>query len=72
MKTDHQTEIFRAMSKPDFYPHAVTAIEQRDKNDRDRAVGPLKPADDAILIDTTDLNIEQVVDKLLGFVKENA
>lgn len=47
-----------------------SAIEQRDKSDRDRTVGPLKPADDAIVIDTTDLNIEQVVDKLLGFVRE--
>jgi len=46
------------------------AIEQRDKSDRDRAVGPLKPAADAIVVDTTDLNIEQVVDKLLGFVRE--
>jgi len=46
------------------------AIEQRDKSDRDRAVGPLRPADDAIVVDTTELNIEKVVDKLLGFVKE--
>jgi cytidylate kinase len=46
------------------------AIEQRDKSDRDRTVGPLKPADDAIVIDTTDLSIEQVVNKLLGYVKE--
>jgi cytidylate kinase len=46
------------------------AIEKRDKSDRDRAVGPLKTADDAIIIDTTDLNIEQVIEKLLGFVKE--
>ena len=46
------------------------AIEERDKSDESRSVGPLKPADDAILIDTTHLNIEEVVDKLLGFVKE--
>jgi cytidylate kinase len=46
------------------------AIEQRDKSDRDRVVGPLKPAADAIVVDTTDLNIEQVVDRLHGFVKE--
>ncbi|MBN2182574.1 MAG: (d)CMP kinase [Sedimentisphaerales bacterium] len=45
-------------------------IERRDKSDRDRAVGPLKPADDAIVVDTTDLNIDEVVDKLFGFVKE--
>ena len=47
-------------------------IEQRDKRDRDRAVGPLKPAPDAIVIDTTDLTIEQVVQKFLGYVKDAA
>jgi len=47
-----------------------SAIEERDKKDRLRAVGPLKPAEDAVLIDTTDLNIEEVVEKLFGFVKE--
>ena len=46
------------------------AIEQRDKSDRNRTVGPLKPASDAIIIDTTNLSIEQVVDKLLGHLKE--
>ncbi len=48
------------------------AIEQRDQSDRDRAAGPLKPADDAILIDTTDLTIEQVVQQLFKCVKKNA
>ena len=46
------------------------AIEERDKSDESRAVGPLKPADDAIIVDTTNLNIEEVVEKLLGFVSE--
>ena len=46
------------------------AIEQRDKSDENRAVGPLKPAEDAIIVDTTNLNIEQVVDKLAGYVKD--
>jgi cytidylate kinase len=41
------------------------AIEQRDKSDEDRGVGPLKPARDAIVVDTTDLSIEEVVEKLL-------
>jgi cytidylate kinase len=47
-----------------------TAIEQRDGSDRRRAVGPLKPAEDAIVVDTTSLNIEQVVQELLTLVKE--
>jgi len=44
------------------------AIEERDKSDANRAIGPLKPADDAIVIDTTDLSIEEVVGKLLRCV----
>jgi len=46
------------------------AIEERDKSDEGRAVGPLRPADDAIVIDTTDLTIEEVVEKLLRCVEE--
>lgn len=46
------------------------AIEERDGSDRTRAVGPLKPAEDAIVVDTTNLSIDQVVEKLLGFVRE--
>jgi len=46
------------------------AIEERDKSDESRAVGPLRPAEDAVIIDTTDLSIDGVVEKLLNFVKE--
>jgi len=46
------------------------AIEARDKSDRDREVGPLRPADDAIIVDTTELTIEQVVRTLLDYVED--
>jgi len=46
------------------------AIEERDQSDQNRDVGPLKPADDAIVVDTTHLNIDQVVDKIHELVKE--
>ena len=46
------------------------AIEERDKSDESRAAGPLKPAEDAIVVDTTNMSIEQVVEKLAGYVKE--
>jgi cytidylate kinase len=46
------------------------AIEQRDKSDESRAVGPLKPAHDAIIIDTTNLSIQQVVEKVFRCVEE--
>lgn len=46
------------------------AIELRDKSDRDRNVGPLKPAEDAIIVDTTNMNIEQTVNRLFVYIKE--
>ena len=45
------------------------AIEERDKSDQNRAVGPLIPAEDAVIVDTTNLNIDEVVEKLLSYVK---
>jgi cytidylate kinase len=53
---------------------SVEALEQeiikRDYDDSHRAHSPLKQAEDAHLIDTTDLTLEQVVEKILGFIKE--
>jgi cytidylate kinase len=43
----------------------VTEIEKRDRNDSERALSPLKPADDAIIIDTTHLSIPEVVEEIL-------
>ncbi len=47
------------------------AIEERDKSDQDREVGPLKPAGDAIVVDTTELSIEEVVEKLWECAEKN-
>jgi cytidylate kinase len=41
-------------------------IESRDRSDESRAVGPLKPAADAICVDTTRLSIDEVIEHLLG------
>ncbi len=41
------------------------AIEARDRSDESRSVGPLRPAADAICIDTTRLTVEEVVEQLL-------
>lgn len=40
------------------------AIEARDSHDEDREDSPLRPAEDAIVLDTTDLTVEQVVDRI--------
>ncbi len=41
-------------------------IQARDERDSNRSQSPLRPADDAITIDTTLLTIDQVVEKILG------
>lgn len=43
-------------------------IRARDERDTQRAVAPLKPAADAILLDSTQLSIEQVLERILGEV----
>jgi len=45
-------------------------IIERDKNDTNRDIAPLKKAPDAIEIDTTDLTIDQVISKIEKIVKE--
>lgn len=42
----------------------------RDESDMKREVGALKVAPDAILVDTTDLSIDEVVERLLSFVQQ--
>ena len=45
-------------------------MRQRDHNDSTRKYNPLKQAEDAILIDSTGMGINQVVDKILKIIKE--
>lgn len=50
-----------------------TIIEQvrvRDEKDRNRKVSPLKPAQDAICMDTTNLDLEEVVNQLMGRIEQ--
>jgi cytidylate kinase len=51
--------------------HALfQSIQARDERDMSREVAPLKPAEDAVIIDSTELNIEEVFDQVLAIVNE--
>jgi cytidylate kinase len=43
-------------------------IRKRDEQDQSRKLAPLKPAEDAVIIDTTEIGIEQVLELILGSV----
>jgi cytidylate kinase len=42
---------------------------QRDLQDSSRAVAPLKPAADSVLLDTSELSLEQVIDRVVEAVE---
>jgi cytidylate kinase len=48
----------------------VEDLRLRDERDMNRTVAPLKPASDAIIIDTTSLTIQQVAEQVMGWVKQ--
>jgi cytidylate kinase len=48
----------------------MAAIIDRDAKDTTRADGPLKPAADAVKVDSSELSIEQMVDLLVSYVKD--
>ncbi|MBW2438053.1 MAG: (d)CMP kinase [Deltaproteobacteria bacterium] len=43
-------------------------MQRRDRNDSNRSLAPLKPADDAIMIDSNDLSIQGVVGSMLAHI----
>lgn len=49
----------------------IKDLEKRDYIDSHRAFAPLKPADDAILLDTTKYNKDEVVEEISKIIKEN-
>lgn len=55
----------------DVDPQSVlAAIERRDESDSTREHSPLQAADDAVMLDTTGLTIDQVVDRIVALTEE--
>lgn len=52
------------------YEATLEDIRKRDYNDTHRKLNPLKKADDAIEVDTTDMTIDEVVDTILSAINE--
>ena len=46
------------------------SIKERDYRDMNREIAPLKQAEDAVFLDTSDMNIEEVVSAIIRLVKE--
>ena len=51
------------------YEEVLDSVKQRDRIDSTRAVAPLKPAEDAVVLDTTRLNAQQVLESALALIE---
>ena len=52
------------------YNEVLAGIKDRDKRDSTRKIAPLKRAEDAIYVDTTNMNIENVVKEIVNIIKD--
>ena len=59
----------RGVGSIDF-KEVFEALEKRDAYDSGREASPLKPADDAVILDTSDMYIEEVIDKICDMAKD--
>ena len=64
-------QLQEAGEKPD-YDEILRLIQERDQRDKNRAAAPLKPAEDAVIIDTSNLNLQQTVQAVLEKLPRHA
>ena len=55
---------------PQPYEEVLRDVEERDYQDAHRAVAPMKPAPDAVLLDTSGMDLDESVQALLGIIRE--
>lgn len=53
------------------YDEVLAAVVERDRKDSSRAASPLRPADDAVVVDTSDLTLDEVLDRLVELAEGN-
>lgn len=52
------------------YNNILEMVKERDKNDMEREISPLVPAEDAIIFDNTNMNLNETVNRLAKVVRE--
>ena len=70
VRAKRRTDELIAKGQKAVYDTILKEIIQRDYQDTHRPIAPLKQADDAVLVDTSDLNIEEVLATIKAIVGE--
>ena len=70
VRAQRRTAELLAKGQKTNYEQTLKDIKQRDYQDMNRPIAPLKQADDAVLVDSSELNIEQVLAAIKAIVAE--
>ena len=70
VRAQRRTNELLAKGQKADYNQILKEIEQRDYQDTHRAIAPLKMARDSVKVDTSDMNIDQVTEKIRSIVSE--
>ena len=54
-----------------MFEDVLADVNQRDYQDSHREIAPLKPSEDSVLLDTSELNLEESIQAIINIVKEN-
>ncbi|MDR3602863.1 MAG: (d)CMP kinase [Desulfosporosinus sp.] len=54
-----------------FFEEVAQDMQNRDRQDTERAVSPLEPAHDAIILDTTGLSVQELVAEIIALTQED-
>ena len=69
VRAQRRTDQDRAAGRTADYEEVLAAVIERDRKDSTRATSPLRPAEDAVVIDTSDLSLDEVLDRLIALAE---
>lgn len=65
----HRELMAKGLETPDTFERVLKEVAERDKADSERATAPIKPAEDAVLVDTSDMDFEQSVQTVINIIR---
>ena len=70
VRAKRRTMELEAKGEKANYNQILKAIQERDYNDSHRAIAPLKMARDSVKVDTSEMDIDQVIDTIMDIVRK--
>src|SRR5262249_42826314 len=72
VRAERRAKELAAKGQPTSVEEVLAAQEERDRRDAERDLAPMKPAPDAVIVNTTHLTVEQLTDTLEAALRESA